>query len=340
MTTAAAPLVSVLMPVYNGAKYLRESIQSILGQTFGDFELVIVDDGSTDDTPSVIQEFSRKDARVRAHRQNNQGHVGALITGLEKVRGTYVARMDGDDVSLPARLAAQVSYLESHPDVGVLGTAATVIDADGSPVVPVRFPTQHWVIRWALCFSSAIIHPSAMMRRSVLQKAGGYDHAMKHAEDYDLWRRLSLVTRLANLEDVLLLLRKHEKNVSASNAGEELRFSLQVANRVVADLLGESVPAGLVARAWEQRARTSADAIAVAQLVYRLYNALAENDEVSDVEMRIIRRDAARRVYERIRPRTGHTNVRNLLRAFYLDPSLLMDPVSVAWGRLRRRYQR
>ena len=323
-----APAVTVLMPVFNGERYLREAVTSILGQSFRDFELLIVDDGSTDASAAIIEELKRNDSRVRSRFQSNQGHVAALNAGLESVRGNYIARMDADDVARPGRLEAQVRFLENHPDIGVVGTAATLIDGDGRESGVVRFPSSHGAVRWALCFGSPIIHPSAMIRADVLRQAGGYDAEMRHAEDYDLWLRISRISRLANLEEPLLLLRKHGGNVSERSPADERRFSVHVSRAAMSDVLGEQVPEALVHQVWDAGPRTASDAADVAHLVYRLYDATRRQTTLTAAEHAAIRRDAARRLHDLARPHVRRPALyRSLLRAYHLDISLLITPL-------------
>ena len=325
------PLVSVLMPVYNAAPFVAQAIQSILDQTFDNFELLIVD-GSTDDTPTIIEVFARKDARIRRLVQSDRGIVPALNQGIAAARGTYIARMDADDVSVRARLAKQVEYLESHIDVGVLGTGARMTDSDGAPLQSLRFPSEHWMLRWSMCFYSPIIHPSVMMRKQPLVAAGGYDSRMRYGEDYELWRRLSLVTRLANLPDELLYLRKHAENLSERHPSDARRFSLEVSSAVMSDILSEPVPAEEVQRAWSG-ARSRSDAVGLARLVFRLYRSIIRAHGMSDGERTLIRRDAAHRLYELSRPWMTHVaSWRNLVRAYYLDSSLLTGPLRRRWS--------
>lgn len=156
------PVVSVLMSVYNCEEYLREAVDSILNQTFMDFEFIIIDDGSTDSTAAILAEYERKFTRLCIHHQTNQGVIASLNMGLELAQGKYIARMDADNVSLPERLAKQVDFLETHPEIGVLGTGAQIMDGYGNTSQTVQFPTQHGVLRRCLCFFNPIVHPTVM----------------------------------------------------------------------------------------------------------------------------------------------------------------------------------
>ena len=329
------PLVTVLMSVYNGEKYLCESIDSILNQTFRDYEFLIINDGSTDGTLEILHNYSQQDKRIRLHHQTNQGLIAALNKGLELARGKFIARMDHDDVSLPERLAIQLDFLKDHPAVGVLGSGARFMDSSGITSDAVQFPIQHNVLRWCLCFLSPIVHPSVMMRRKIVERVGGYSTDMVHAEDYDLWRRLSCVTRLSNLQDVLLQLRKHETNVSTVHASEQRRNTVRISSLMISHILNEEVPAGTVQSLWDQEFQTAYDVRPVAELVYRLYKAIVANDELSVIEKRAIRLDAARRLYGLTRPWVKNVSVWGVLaRACYLDPLFVLRVVKRRFVRL------
>jgi glycosyltransferase involved in cell wall biosynthesis len=321
----AAPAVSVLMPVYNGERYLATAIESILNQTFADFEFIIVDDGSTDGTAAILADYQQRDERIQVYRQENQGIVASLNRGLELAQGKYIARMDSDDVSLPERLAKQVDFLEAHPDIGVLGTWVKIMDSSGSTSDTWQFPAQHGVLGWCLCFTCPIMHPTVMMRRQIVEQAGGYSSDMVHAEDYDLWRRLSGVTRLSNLPDVLLQLRLHEANVSRVYTSEQRRNSVRISSLMISHILNEEVPVSTVQRLWDQESQTAYDVRPVAALVYRLYKAIVSGGGLSTGEEEAIRRDAAIRLYDLSRPWVRNVSVWGVLaRAFCLDPALVL----------------
>jgi hypothetical protein len=330
----AAPVVTVLMPVFNGEKYLAEAIESILNQSFVDFEFLIINDGSTDGTAVILADYEQRDERIRVYHQENQGIVASLNRGLGLAKGKYVARMDADDVSLPERLAKQVVFMEAHPDVGVLGTWVQITYGSGRTSDTWQLPTQHGMLRWSLSFTCPIMHPTVMMRREVVERADGYGSDMVHAEDYDLWRRLSEATRLSNLPDVLLRLRLHEENVSRVYASEQRRNSIRISSLMISRVLGEDAPDGIVQRLWDQEPRTASDVVAVAALVYRLCQATLSKVELSTEEKRAIRRDAAMRLYGLSRPWVKNVGVWGVLtRACYLDPLLVLR---LAKRRLRR----
>jgi hypothetical protein len=196
------------MSVVDGEAYLREAIESVLGQTVWDLELVAVDDGSQDGSRRVLEEFARADARVRV--LTNDTYVGlraALNQAWQAARSEYIARLDADDVALPDRLMRQVAFLDAHPAVAAVGGAVITIDADGRRGSTVRYATTARGIRATLERRNCIAHPTVMMRRSALEAVGGY--RIDQAEDYDLWLRLAERWDLANLREPMTLYRLH-----------------------------------------------------------------------------------------------------------------------------------
>lgn len=224
MTPAAnagerAPRVSVAMSVYNNEAVVGQAIDSVLAQSFGDFEFLIVDDGSIDGSPAILDAYARRDPRVRVFHEPNRGLIASLNLLAARARGDLVARMDGDDVALPERFARQVAFFDAHPECGVLGTNTHEIDEAGAVTECTDFhPFEHAAILAALERASPFCHSSVMMRRDVLIASGGYRAAYRHCEDYDLWLRLALRTRLANLPDRLLLYRRSPGQVSNRHA--------------------------------------------------------------------------------------------------------------------------
>lgn len=234
------PLVSVIMPVYNGARFLREAIDSIRKQTLHDFEFIIIDDGSTDATPAILAGYAAHDARIRIESlPENQGIVAALNYGCALARGRYLARMDADDISLPDRLRIQADYLDHHPEIGAVGTSVQHIDVHGTPGVIVHPPLSPGLIRWRAFFASPMAHSSVMLRRALFEQVGGYDAGL--AQDYNLWLRMGAITDLANLPEVLLYYRLWEGTITSQHAARTNDIATELAQRSMAALLGEAV---------------------------------------------------------------------------------------------------
>ena len=217
------PRVTVLMPVRNGERYLAPAIESITRQSLQDFEFVIVDDGSTDATPSILDQTSRHDSRIRILTLGSVGIAGALEAGRAVACAPYIARMDCDDLALPHRLAAQADYLDRHPAVVAVGGQVRVVDENGAALARGRFPVQAAACRAYLHYGAPFCHPSVMMRAEALQQAGGYRALFEPAEDLDLWLRLSTVGDLANLDQEILHYRRHSAGVTNRRAAANAR---------------------------------------------------------------------------------------------------------------------
>lgn len=222
----SGPLVSVIMPARNAGRFLAPAIRSILAQTSPDFELLVVDDGSADDTAAICGDLARADARVTVTANPARGLVEALNHGLHAARGRYVARMDADDVSLPARFARQVDFLEANREIAVAGSWAEVIDATGAVIGAMTPPTDPAAVRAELMQRSCIVHPSAMIRTETLRRVGGYRRAFAGCEDYDLWLRISEIADLANLGETLLHYRMHDEQVTWARAEQRILSEL------------------------------------------------------------------------------------------------------------------
>jgi glycosyltransferase involved in cell wall biosynthesis len=211
-----APRVSVVLPVYNGGRFLAPAVESVLRQTFRDFELVAVDDGSVDDTLTTLRRYERSDPRVRVITQPNAGIVGALSTGLAAARGELIARMDGDDLCLPTRLARQLAHLDAHPDTVLLGGNVMVMDEEDDDVAPLKDLkfTHQEIDASLLACGWPLVHPAVMMRAAALRRVGGYRAGTFPHEDHDLFLRLAEVGRLSALTEVVLRYRRHSGSVS------------------------------------------------------------------------------------------------------------------------------
>jgi glycosyltransferase involved in cell wall biosynthesis len=207
------PRITVLMPVYNGEKYLREAIDSMLLQTFRDFEFLIIDDGSTDRSVEIIKSYT--DPRIWLHNENNLGIIATLNKGINLAHGEYIARMDSDDISLPLRLEKQVVFMDENIDVGVCGTwIKKFMGGDSIVKSPVTFEE----IKCMLLFGSCLAHPTVMLRTETLRRFNlNYNINHKHAEDYGLWIRCSKYFKLMNIPEVLLMYRWHSNQISQAS---------------------------------------------------------------------------------------------------------------------------
>ena len=224
MDKGIPPLISVIMPVYNGEKYLNKAVESILGQTFTDFELIVVDDGSTDGSAAILESFCQNDTRVIVQKHSqNKGIPAALNAGLALARGRYIARMDADDICLPERFEKQAAFLEKHPEIDVLGSAVQLINGRGQNIGMLSVPLEDLAIRWTGLFSASFLHPTVMLRHSVLIEHNiQYTASRDQAEDFAFFTQLLEHARGANFSETILLYRIHSSSVTSQSSRNNL----------------------------------------------------------------------------------------------------------------------
>jgi len=216
--------VSVILPAYNCLKYIDNCIQSIQNQTLSDFEFIIIDDCSTDGTFEIIKQASLRDKRIRPYRnKGNSGICFSLNRAIALATSDLVARMDADDISHPDRLKKQFDFLETHPDVILVGTNIELIDENNEIIGQREYPQNHDEIVKALNDYSPFCHPSVMFRKEAIVKAGGYREQYRDAEDYDLWLRLKNQGKMANIQEYLLQYRIHPGQVTVTKLKNQHR---------------------------------------------------------------------------------------------------------------------
>jgi glycosyltransferase involved in cell wall biosynthesis len=222
------PTVSVVMPAYNTADYITETVQSILDQTFTDFELIAINDGSVDQTGDILEGFAKLDPRIRVFHQENMGIIETLNRGICLSEGKYIARIDSDDIAHPERLAKQVEFMENNPDVGVSGTRCSFFGDCGYRLGPIP-PLNSDAIKCRLLFQPTISHTSVIMRLDLIREFKlYYRKGYEIAEDYELWFRFSLVSRISNIPEVLMKIRNRSESVTRTLTDVGFRSSDQV----------------------------------------------------------------------------------------------------------------
>ena len=231
------PRISVLMSVYNSEQYLEDAIESILGQTFHDFEFIIIDDGSSDSTPYILARYQQRDPRILVHRfDNNCGLSTAMNLGIRHAPGENIARMDADDISLPQRLEKQVAFMDEHKEVDLCGAWMQTIGENEGTIW--GYPQQHEAIHAHMLFANSFGHPAVMWRAAVFIQLGLlYDENIRFAQDYELWSRALLCARVANLGEVLVLYRIHHASIGATRREDQIATHRMIYQRLLAPLL-------------------------------------------------------------------------------------------------------
>lgn len=225
------PLFTVLMPVFNAEAYLEEAIKSVLNQTIHDFELLIINDGSTDKSLKIINRFAKQDKRITVVSRPNRGFVASLNEGLRVITTELVARMDADDVSLPQRFEKQYTFMTENPGYSVVGCQVKVIDEKGSPKDIDPRPSSNDGLKLFLGYGCSLSGPTVMFRKSAIDAVGGFNEEAWPAEDYDCWTRLAIInpeTKFHLLPDVLYLYRENSQGISLTNKMKQIKKTIEI----------------------------------------------------------------------------------------------------------------
>ena len=291
-----APTVSVMMPVYDSERYLQTSMESILSQTYRDFELVIVSEYDTSiESLRIIESYS--DERIRhLHNDRKLGFVPSLNVALKEARGEYIARMDADDVSKHERFERQVDYLTKHQDVGVLGTAFETIDYEGKVIATHHPPTIPSLTKWSLLFGDEIAHSSVMVRHSLFNLHGPYNSQLQYGEDYELWLRLVQRTNIVNLPDTLVQRRLHDKQLTSLYYRIPAPETVATPSKAIAAILGREISLGVALALAKYSLVKANDAFQAATTLRELYFRFISQNHLQLSERESIRRDAALRM--------------------------------------------
>lgn len=229
------PRISVVMAVYNGSKYLGEALESLLSQSLGDLELIAVDDGSDDRSPDILRQYAERDDRIILLRNEmNSGLTRSLNRGIQVARGEYMARLDADDIALPGRFEAQAGLLDREPDVGLVGGGYKVVTEDGRFVYEHIPPVSDEALKSELLIkNNSIGHSAVMARLETIRCVGGYDESFPVSQDYDLWARLSGITKFSSLPVSVIEWRDRAESISSLRRKEQLQYSLEVSRRLL-----------------------------------------------------------------------------------------------------------
>ena len=214
------------MPAYNAEKHIDEAIISIINQTYENFEFIIINDGSTDNTQSIIKKYAERDKRIRFFNQKNIGLTKTLIKFIDKARGVYIARMDTDDISHNERLSLQVKYLDKNRNIGVIGSYVNIIDDKGKIRRKKKLITVCEKIKKRIIYSNQLVHGAVTFRKDIYKLAGGYDSNFKYSQDYDLWLRMIKKTNITNYPDYLYFVRFHDESLTSKNLKSQSDFAV------------------------------------------------------------------------------------------------------------------
>jgi glycosyltransferase involved in cell wall biosynthesis len=285
------------MSVFNAEDYLALSIESVLVQTFSDFEFLIIDDGSSDQSVDIVNSFA--DDRIRlVKNEQNLGLVASLNRGVDLSLGDYIARLDADDIAETTRLEEQALLLDNQPDTVLVGSWLTLIDDHGLVQGEWRYPVSAAGIRWFMLFNSALAHPSAMYRRAIVQECGAYNADFKYGEDYELWSRLVTRGRAVNIPRCLVRYRIHPAGVSSARRQEQEAVQLRIAkinveNYLVVDAATERALRLVLG---VDRPSSAADVIEVRKMLERLAAEFAFRESPDEAELELLQKDRHQRI--------------------------------------------
>lgn len=268
------PKVTVVMPVYNGAAYVAPAIESILAQTFANFEFIIINDGSTDDSSNVIRRF--KDPRIRFIEQDNKGLAATLNRGIAMARGEYIARQDQDDISLPLRFEKQLTFFSANPHCALVGTRSEIWEGEDKTNRVHNHPAADYVLKYELLFNNPFVHSSVMLRKSALDSVGVYttDISRQPPEDYELWSRLARRFELANIPEVLHIYREFPGSMSRVSTNPFVNKVMRISAENISWYLGTDVP--------------DRDIMDLVCLVHNILDKVSEKPDFSAIEYKLL----------------------------------------------------
>lgn len=270
------PKVSVVMCVWNGDKHLAEAITSILDQTYKEFEFIIVNDGSTDNTAQILNMFASQDSRIQIlENSQNMGQSYSKNRGIAAARGNYIAMMDADDWCDANRFAAQVRFLDLNPEISVLGTDYLIFREDKSGSHLMHTAELPGLIRWDFIFHCAICQASVMMRRCLFSEQGfRYVETQRTAADFELWTRILQTNKISNLNQTLYHYRWHNENISVLKVDDQKKNTNEIIRRQVKQYIGEEISEKLIEGfKWPKSIKNASDAKCIVNLYIKLLNA-------------------------------------------------------------------
>lgn len=306
------------MSVYNTEKFVSDAISSILEQTFSDFEFIIIDDGSTDNSLKTIQEYATKDKRIRVViNGENIGLAKSLNKGIDLALGKYIARIDADDIAVPDRFEKQVAFLEKHPNFFALGGSLIFMDEYGQLGQCSAYPLRPVEVKWQTFFGNALSHPSVMLRREIFKEHSiRYNENLSTTQDYDLWAQIVRKFQIANLPDVLLYYRQHSNTVSNQSHELQKKNNLEIRKHLIEETIKMKIPSEVVEATKKpfpvSKASTALRSIVLILMLKKKMN-LSELDKIDQDS---IRQDVRYRIGKIIQ-NSGSKYLLYSLRAYY-----------------------
>ncbi len=295
------PLVSIILPVYNGEKHISECIDSILSQTYNNFEFIIVDDASTDNTPHLLNKYAKKDSRIKIiTHKSNQRQTAAANTACNYAKGKYLARIDADDIALPFRLDRQVEYLESNLDYGLIGSWSDIINNDGKIFDRWIVETNAIYLKWSFLFHTNFAHASAMMRNKIAREAGYYQSP--EAEDFDLWSRIGTISKIGCIPEVLQQRRVWEGQLNLKVPVETANSVHQIIKNNFELLLEKDISLNDVKNIHKVTTKNDkilniTEMLEAKALIIELFNSFLKENKLSSKEKLLISKDVAQKLY-------------------------------------------
>ncbi|MEM9951813.1 MAG: glycosyltransferase [Chloroflexota bacterium] len=300
MDKSKTPKVSVMMAVYNGEATVGRAIEGILAQSFTDFEFIIVDDGSSDETLPILHDYATRDTRIRLIvNEHNLGLTKSLNKGVEQAHGQYIARQDADDTSHPERFGKQVSILDNNPNEALVTSHFVIDDSQGEHLY--RHHPSQIQRRWAMLFHNYISgHSGVMFRKDVFDNLGGYDETFRYAQDYDLWERLLREHSIAVVEQTLFTMYFHDTNISKTKLDQQTNFALEVSQRQLRQLIGEIdlTTVRELYHFWVYRHDEVTDYQVINQYLKQIFEAFMARYAVNSDEQEAIRLQICHRLWE------------------------------------------
>lgn len=334
MKTDQIPFASVIVPVYGTEIFFQESIDSILTQSFTDFELIIVSDSPSENLKKLLDSYQQKDARIIVIFRKKRGLISALNTGCKLARGKYIFRMDADDICLKTRFEKQINFMEQNPEIGVLGSFLEEIDETGKVCKISAFPTDPKIIRYQLFFDCCIAHPSVIMRRNIVESVGFYSCDSYSDEDTDLWIKISQITSIANYPEILLKYRIHNANISRNCHSREsdlarLKIKISLYNKILKKEF--SLAEKNMVLDWIKKSpiSTEENMLFLYRLIIQLFQTYKQETTLHPDQIKEIQKFTGLKLYEilKLYKKIDRTSCKVLISAIRLNPAYCIKVV-------------